>query len=123
MKRALVVLCVAVSLSAADTCVECHTVLDGNLQAPAKAFSNDVHSRFGFSCADCHGGDRTASDPEQSMSRGRGFIGKIPRAAIPDRCGHCHSAAAFMEKYKPRQRVDQLAQYRDQRSWQAPRGR
>jgi cytochrome c3-like protein len=112
MRRALVVLCFAGSLYAADTCVECHTALDGNLQAPAKAFTNDVHSRFGLSCADCHGGDRTASDPEQSMSRARGFVGKIPRAAIPERCGHCHSDAAFMQKYKPRQRVDQLAQYR-----------
>jgi len=87
-------------------------VLEGNLQAPAKAFVNDVHSRFGFSCADCHGGDRTASDPEVSMSKARGFVGKIPRTAVPERCARCHSNAALIEKYKPRQRVDQLAQYK-----------
>jgi len=112
MRYVLAALCFAVSLSAADTCLECHSVLEGHLQAPAKAFANDVHARFGLSCADCHGGDRTATDPEQAMSRARGFVGKIPRTAVPERCAHCHSNAAFMEKYKPRQRVDQLAQYR-----------
>jgi predicted CXXCH cytochrome family protein len=97
---------------AADSCLDCHTVLEGKLQAPAKAFANDVHARFGFSCADCHGGNRNETDSEAAMSKAHGFVGKIPRTAIPERCAHCHSNARFMEKYKPRQRVDQMAQYR-----------
>ncbi|HKW96708.1 MAG TPA: cytochrome c3 family protein [Bryobacteraceae bacterium] len=105
-------LVMAGSVFAADTCVDCHSVLDGNLQAPAKKFSGDIHSRFGFSCADCHGGDPNATDPEVSMSKAPGFVGKIPRAAIPERCARCHSNAALIEKYKPRQRVDQLVQYK-----------
>ena len=51
--------------------------LDGELQAPVTAFANDVHKRAGFSCADCHGGDRNADDSEVSMSKARGFEGKI----------------------------------------------
>jgi hypothetical protein len=108
----LLALWFAIPLAAADTCVDCHSVLEGKLQAPAKAFANDIHARFGFSCADCHGGNRNEMDPEAAMSKARGFVGKIPRASIPERCAHCHSDAGFMEKHKPRQRVDQMAQYR-----------
>ena len=49
--------------------------LDGNLKAPATTFSNDIHARHGFSCADCHGGDRNADDhgslhePRQGLHR------------------------------------------------------
>jgi len=111
MRYVLPVLSLAVTLGAADTCMECHSVLEGNLQAPAKNFANDIHARYGFSCADCHGGDRKASDPEASMNKAGGFVGRIPRTAVPERCAHCHSDAAFMQKYKPRQRVDQLSQY------------
>jgi predicted CXXCH cytochrome family protein len=87
-------------------------VLEGNLQAPTRNFVNDIHARFGFSCADCHGGDQNSTDPEASMSKARGFVGNLSRTAVPERCAHCHSNAAFMQKYKPRQRVDQLAQYK-----------
>jgi hypothetical protein len=112
MRLSLAALWFAASLMAADSCVECHLVLEGKLQAPAKAFQNDIHARFGFSCADCHGGDRNQTDPEAAMSKARGFVGKIPRTAVPERCAHCHSDASLMEKYKPRQRVDQMAQYK-----------
>jgi hypothetical protein len=97
-------------LAAQDSCVECHSSLDGNLKAPTAEFSNDIHSKA-FSCADCHGGDRNAGDPETSMSRARGFKGRIARKTVPALCARCHSDAALMHKYKPQQRVDQLAQY------------
>jgi predicted CXXCH cytochrome family protein len=112
MTRVLAALWFAATLAAADTCMECHSVLEGNLQAPAKNFAGDIHARYGFSCADCHGGDRNATDPEASMSKARGFVGKIPRTAVPERCARCHSDAALMQKYKPRQRVDQMTQYK-----------
>jgi Cytochrome c3 len=112
MRYALLALIFVAPLAADDTCVACHSVLEGNLQAPAKAFANDIHARFGFSCADCHGGDRNAIDPQASMSKAHGFAGKIPRTAVPERCARCHSDAALIQKYKPRQRVDQMAQYR-----------
>ncbi|HYM08855.1 MAG TPA: cytochrome c3 family protein [Terriglobales bacterium] len=112
MRYGLLALWFAASLVAADSCVDCHLVLEGKLQAPAKAFANDIHAHFGFSCADCHGGDRNQTDPEAAMSKARGFVGKISRTSIPERCAHCHSDASLIEKYKPRQRVDQMAQYK-----------
>jgi len=116
MKRALrswalVAVSVMAASAAKDSCVECHSALDGALKAPAAAFPNDVHGRFGFSCADCHGGDRNADDPAAAMSRARGYIGKPARLAVPKLCARCHSDAALMHKYKPQGRVDQYAQY------------
>jgi predicted CXXCH cytochrome family protein len=105
---ALVMASVAV---AKDSCVECHSAMDGELKAPAAAFPNDIHSRHGFSCADCHGGDRNADDPEASMSKAKGFKGRIARTAVPALCARCHSDANLMHRFKPQQRVDQLAQY------------
>ena len=96
---------------AKDSCVECHSAMDGKLKAPATAFANDIHSRHGFSCADCHGGDRNADDPDAAMSRAKGFKGQVARTAVPGLCAHCHSDANLMHKFKPQQRVDQLAQY------------
>jgi len=98
-------------LWAADSCVECHAALSDKLQAPAVAFAQDVHAHRGFSCADCHGGDRNAADAEAAMSRTRGFLGKIDRTAVPRLCARCHSDAMLIHKYRPQQRVDQLAQY------------
>jgi predicted CXXCH cytochrome family protein len=85
--------------------------MDGELKAPVTAYANDVHARHGFSCADCHGGDRNADDPEASMSGAHGFKGQIARTAVPALCAHCHSDANLMHKFKPQQRVDQLALY------------
>jgi predicted CXXCH cytochrome family protein len=115
MKRLLLLVpLAALSLAAAakDSCVQCHANLDGNLQAPAVKFpAKDVHAQAGLSCADCHGGDRSTDDYEASMSKAKGFVGKIPRLAIPKTCARCHSDATVMHKYQPTQRIDQFAQY------------
>ena len=107
----VIIFCFALPLAAKDSCVECHAGLEDNLQAPALSFVNDIHQHMGFSCADCHGGDRNADDPEGSMSRARGFLGKIPRKEVPKFCARCHSDANLMHRFKPQQRVDQLTQY------------
>ncbi len=99
------------TMAAKDSCVECHSGLEGPLAAPAAGYKNDVHARFGFSCADCHGGDRNVDDPAAAMSRARGFIGKPARTAIPRLCARCHADAALMHKYNPQERVDQYALY------------
>ena len=96
---------------AADSCLECHTALEGELQKPAIAFKNDIHARAGFSCVDCHGGDASTTDMAASMNRAKGYIGHPARTAVPKLCARCHSDAAIMHKYNPRQRVDQFAQY------------
>jgi predicted CXXCH cytochrome family protein len=97
--------------AAKDSCVECHGVLAAGLQAPALAFSDDVHRHAGFSCADCHGGDPQSDDPQIAMSRARGFTGRIAHGAVPRLCARCHSDANLMHKFSPQQRVDQLALY------------
>jgi len=97
-----------VAAPAKDSCVECHTAMES---APALKFSKDVHQRRGFSCADCHGGDRNADDQDAAMSKAKGFRGKIARAAVPQLCAHCHSDANLMHKYMPQQRVDQYELY------------
>ena len=97
---------------AKDSCLECHSILEGALQTPAKAFADDIHSHRGFRCNDCHGGDPNLDDPELAMSRARGFVGKVRRTEIPQLCARCHSDANLIHKFKPQQRIDQLAQYR-----------
>jgi Cytochrome c3 len=108
----LVLLCAAPLSAAKDSCLTCHSALEGDLQAPAKAYSEDIHSLHGFTCADCHGGNPEADDPEAAMSAARGFRGKVARTAIPQMCARCHSDANFMHRYAPQQRVDQLELYK-----------
>ena len=115
LHTAVLLLAAAAAGRAADSCVDCHSALDGKLGTPAQSRAADIHTRYGFSCADCHGGDKTSDDPEVSMNRAKGFRGKIARAAIPKLCGSCHSDAALIHRFKPQQRVDQLAQYRTSR--------
>jgi hypothetical protein len=94
-----------------DTCLQCHAVLEGNLQRPAVLIRNDVHIAAGLGCADCHGGDRTTDDMAASMNRAKGFVGKVKRTQIPKLCAGCHSKPDFMRKYRPQQRVDQFELY------------
>lgn len=96
---------------ARDTCVECHSVMEGRIQRPALLIRNDVHIANGLSCADCHGGDRSSDDPTESMNPRKGFVGKVARTAIPKLCARCHSNPDFMRKFRPQQRVDQYELY------------
>jgi len=101
----------AAGWAAKDSCVDCHSGLDGRLQRPATLIKNDVHVANGLSCADCHGGDRSSDDMSVAMSRASGFVGKVPRTAIPKLCAHCHSDPNLMRRYRPQQRVDQYELY------------
>ena len=94
-----------------DTCVECHAALEGDLGRSAQLFERDIHKKNGFSCVACHGGDPSSEDLSVAMSPKRGFLGKIDRRAVPGRCARCHSDATLIHRFKPQQRVDQLAQY------------
>jgi predicted CXXCH cytochrome family protein len=91
-----------------DTCFECHSVIEGM----SEVFKDDVHYHNRQSCDACHGGDSKEEDQNISMNASRGFKVRVTRAGVPDYCGRCHSDAAFMHKYSPRQRVDQLSLYR-----------
>lgn len=107
--------CVGVLLAesaATSTCAVCHAALDGDLAKPAQLIADDIHTGAGFTCASCHGGDPTSADMDVAMSPQKGFVGAIDRKKIPELCAKCHSDAAFMHRYRPQQRVDQLALYK-----------
>jgi len=95
-----------------NNCLTCHSMLDAPLAVKPDAFAQDVHARNGLTCAGCHGGDAAAEDPTRAMSRAAGFKGKIQRTQIPELCAKCHADAAYMHKYNPSLRTDQLSQYR-----------
>jgi predicted CXXCH cytochrome family protein len=99
---------------AAETgCQACHRALQAAaLAAPAHDFAGaDVHRDRGFTCVDCHGGDPAASDKAAAKAPATGFKGKPAGSRVIEVCSRCHSDAAFMRKYAPKERVDQAAEY------------
>ena len=95
-----------------SSCMACHSALEGPLSKPAQLIKDDIHIKNGLSCASCHGGDPSATDMTEAMSPQKGFARKVNRQRIPEMCARCHSDAAYMNKFKPQQRVDQLALYK-----------
>jgi hypothetical protein len=100
----------APAVHAQDSCLACHAMLEGDQAEPAKKFVGDVHHQAGLGCADCHGGDPTNSSMD-AMSRAKGFRGAPKKHQIPDFCARCHSDIAYMHRFNPTMRADQLSQY------------
>jgi len=97
---------------AIDSCVSCHAALpQTELSSPAAAFRTDIHNQRGFRCIDCHGGDATAQDKVRAKDPSKGYRGRPTGGQIVATCARCHSDAAFMRKFAPRQHVDQAAEY------------
>ncbi len=93
-------------------CVTCHQGLaEARLATPVRLFAEDVHRARGFTCVDCHGGDRTATDRATAKDRARGYRGTPAGPQVIEVCARCHSDAEFMRRYAPRQRVDQASEY------------
>jgi hypothetical protein len=92
-----------------NTCLDCHSALEGNLQVTAEQFAQDIHAQKGLTCASCHGGDPTSME---AMSKAKGFKGHIDRKQVPQLCASCHSDGAYMRQYNPSLRTDQWAQYK-----------
>jgi len=102
----------AQKLPEGNSCIDCHRGLgDPRVTPPAEKLPEDIHLAKGILCHDCHGGDPTNFDPQGDMSRAKGFIGKPKHQAIPVLCGNCHSNAAYMKKFNPTLRVDQMQEY------------
>jgi hypothetical protein len=97
---------------AKDSCVECHAIMPPPYEVSPQKFAEDVHARKGLRCVDCHGGDPSQDDAPAAMNPRAGFRGKIQRAQIPAFCGSCHSDPAYMRRFDPSVRTDQLSQYR-----------
>ena len=94
-----------------NSCVACHSTLEGALGEPARAFENDIHRSKGLSCNDCHGGNPARADKEGAKDRMWGYVAKPTAQQIPAFCGKCHSDAALMKKFNPSLRVDQVQEY------------
>jgi hypothetical protein len=93
-----------------DSCVTCHSALEGKQAEPARLFEGDVHHQAGLGCADCHGGD-PKDESMDAMSRAKGFRGAPKKTQVPDFCARCHSDIAYMRRFNPKMRADQLSQY------------
>lgn len=94
-----------------STCLDCHSGLDQPIGIAQDQYAADVHAIKGLTCANCHGGDPKADDPEKAMNRAAGFKGHIDKKQVPELCGKCHGDAAYIRQYNPSLRTDQFAQY------------
>ena len=93
-------------IPSSDACTSCHLASEvERLAAPARSFETDVHAQAGFGCLACHGGTGELLDPS------RGFLSAPTRRSVPELCGACHSDAAYMRRFDPGLRVDQVAEY------------
>lgn len=68
-------------------------------QLPDAAFKESVHAAAGLECTSCHKGQAA------------GTYSAIPRGAIAATCASCHSDAAYIRKFDPQVRVDQMSQF------------
>ncbi|MBZ5563069.1 MAG: cytochrome c3 family protein [Acidobacteriia bacterium] len=93
-----------------DSCITCHSALEGKLAEPAKVFDQDIHHQSGLTCADCHGGD-LHDDSLNAMSPAKGFRGAPKKTQVPEFCARCHSNVTFMHNFNPKARADQYSQY------------
>ena len=94
-----------------DSCVDCHSRMEGAIAEPVKFVKGDTHGSHGLSCVDCHQGDATQDDPASAMDPKKGFVSKPKNADVPAFCGRCHSNAEYMKKFNPALRVDQEKEY------------
>ena len=81
------------------------------MKEPADLIKDDIHTKRGLSCADCHGGDKSSLDISVAKDPAKGFVGKPKRNDMPDFCAKCHSDTTFMRRYNPNIPMDQLAKY------------
>jgi hypothetical protein len=94
-----------------DNCAACHVEIgDERLEKPGKDYAQDIHRAKGFGCVACHGGDEKEAGME-AMDPAKGYIGKPGRKQVVQVCGRCHADAAFMKRYNPSLRVDQVTEY------------
>jgi hypothetical protein len=93
-----------------NSCIGCHNELDEAGLLPIRDWKESVHARAGVTCEQCHGGDASTWDVEESMSEAKGFLGVPSARQTVERCGGCHSDVARMRQYNLR--TDQLALYK-----------
>ncbi|MCO6449483.1 MAG: cytochrome c3 family protein [Caldilineales bacterium] len=94
-----------------DSCVACHEALEGAQGQVTADWAMSIHAERDVSCADCHGGDPTASTVNESMDPAAGYIGAPDKADIPALCASCHADVNLMRQYDLP--TDQWAKYQE----------
>ena len=93
-----------------NSCLDCHSGMDGNLKVTAEQFAQDIHAQKGLNCTSCHGGDANDMSPD-AMSPKKGFRGHIDRGKVPETCAKCHADGSYMRQFNPSLRTDEYSQY------------
>lgn len=97
-------------LETGNSCIDCHSGIEGKLANIVEMFMGSVHREMDFTCEVCHGGDPNKDDVEGAMDPEAGFIGKPDRLQVPFICAKCHSDKEFMKLYG-NLRTDQFELY------------
>jgi formate-dependent nitrite reductase cytochrome c552 subunit len=88
----------APNIYAKNTCLDCHKnekfrIQNKKLFDYYNMWRNSVHEIAGIKCIDCHGGDPTKTDKDDSHKKAFTSLKptiKINYKKIPTRCGRCH---------------------------------
>lgn len=95
-----------------DNCVECHSTLEEGQHAEIVTQSlRSIHNERNVSCADCHGGDPSATTQEEAKSAQANYVGVPAKADIPALCASCHANVTQMRQYNLP--TDQYAKYQE----------
>jgi hypothetical protein len=94
-----------------NTCFDCHSTLGGKQAEITDQWQRSIHGQRDVTCADCHGGDPSATTVDGAMSPEAGYIGVPPMTEIPALCASCHSDVNLMRQYDLP--TDQYAKYKE----------
>ncbi|MFO7653675.1 MAG: cytochrome c3 family protein [Candidatus Krumholzibacteriia bacterium] len=105
---------------AATSCLRCHRDPDAigeDAAALVGDWGRSVHAEVGVGCHDCHGGNPDpplADDMDAAMDPAwepNPYLGAPGATTVPAFCGECHADPAFMRRFVPDPRIDQLQEY------------
>jgi hypothetical protein len=95
-----------------NTCIDCHLTLEDEKHVEITTrWQRSIHAERDVSCADCHGGDPSATTIDESMSPEAGYVGAPAKADIPALCASCHADVTQMRQYDLP--TDQYAKYKE----------
>lgn len=95
-----------------NTCFDCHSTLQEDIHVNiANWWQRSIHAEREVTCADCHGGDPSASTKEEAKSPEAGYIGSPDKVEIPALCASCHADVTQMRQYDLP--TDQYAKYQE----------